>query len=78
MMAGSAAQVIEVADAFCHLSVISLSQSDTEVDSWPAMTDRLISAADARKTRIHLFPNQMDGGHNTSPLSVSFTAQQRI
>lgn len=29
MMAGSTVQVIEVADAFCHLSVISLSQSDT-------------------------------------------------
>lgn len=29
MMAGSTVQVIEVAYAFCHLGVISLSQSDT-------------------------------------------------
>ena len=29
MMAGGTAQVIGVADAFCHLGVISLSQSDT-------------------------------------------------
>lgn len=44
MMAGSIGQVIEVADAFCHLTVISLSQSDTYVDSWPSMRNRLISA----------------------------------
>ncbi len=67
-MTGSTVQVIEVADAFCHFSVISLSQSDTQVDSQPSMTDRLISGADAGKTGIHLFPKQTDGRHNAFSL----------
>lgn len=76
MMADSVAQVIEVADAFCHLSLISLSLSDGIVDSWFSMTDRLISGAGRRKTQIHLFPNQIDG--TSVPPVLSFTAHSRI
>lgn len=64
-MAGGTKQVIEAAEAFCHLCVISLSQSDTRVDSWLSMKDRPIGGADAIKTQIHLFPEQKDERHNT-------------